>query len=424
MLMFFSSQLILTFMGMPVIFALVLVAVAYLALTGDPGLRFVPQRMVAALDSFPLLAVPFFILAANLMNRCGITERMFGFASAMVAHRKGGLGHVNVLASLLFSGMSGSAMADAAGLGQVEIKAMKDGGFDDEFSGAVTAASVIIGPLVPPSIPMIVYGVITNVSIGALFLGGFVPGFLAAASMMLVVYILARMRGYPVEKRATASERVKALFGAILPILTPAIIIGGIFTGYVTPTEAAVVACAYSIFLGTVIYPKLTVRSFIEALRDTVRLSSATLIIATGASVFGWVMARAGVPHHIAALLTGITSDPIWLLFIINGALLVLGAVLETTVLLFLVVPLLLPAIQMVGIDPLHFGVVAVYNMMVGILTPPFGTALFVIARVGNIPYHRLAISILPFLVPLFGILVFLILFPSVVTFVPRLLMG
>ncbi|MBL6946714.1 MAG: TRAP transporter large permease, partial [Rhodospirillales bacterium] len=380
MITFFISQLVLAFMGLPVFFALVLVAVAYLVLSGDPGLKFVPQRMIAALDSFPLLAVPFFILAANLMNRCGITERMFGFASAMIAHRKGGLGHVNVLASLLFSGMSGSAMADAAGLGQVEIKAMKDARFDEEFSGAVTAASVIIGPLVPPSIPMIVYGVITNVSIGALFLGGFVPGFLAAGSMMVVVYVLARIRNYPVEKRSTSTERLKAFWGAILPILTPAIIIGGIFSGFVTPTEAAVVACAYSIFLGTVVYPKLTLRSFVESLRDTVRLTAATLIIATGASVFGWVMAREGVPHQIAEALTGITNDPLVLFFIINGVLLLLGAILETTVLLFLVVPLLLPAGQAVGIDPLHFGVVAVYNMMVGILTPPFGAALFVIA--------------------------------------------
>ena len=420
MLTLFSSKIGLAALGMPVAFAMILVAVIYMALTGDTGIRFVPQRMVAALDSFPLLAVPFFILAGSLMNATGVTERLFRFARTLVGHRTGGLGHVNVLASLLFSGMSGSSIADAAGLGQVEIKAMRDAGFDDDFSGAVTAGSAIIGPLVPPSIPMVIYGVVANVSIGALFIGGVLPGLLATLLLMSVVFIIARRRRYPVERAAAWGTVGQAALQAFLPLMAPIIIIGSIFTGQVTPTEAAVLASAYAILLG-LFYGTLKPKDFWTCISETVSVTGATLALAAAAGVFVYILARLGAPQAVAAMF-GTDISPLAALFAMQAVLFVLGMLLDTAILLFLVVQLLMPTVMALGIDPVHFGVVSVFNMMIGILTPPFGGALFVVSRVSGIPYHRLAWSILPFILPLIGLLIVMILVPEIVTWLPGLL--
>ena len=420
MLTLFSVKIGLAVIGLPVAFAMILAAVVYMLVIGDPAIKFVPQRMVAALDTFPLLAVPFFIFAGSLMNATGVTERIFNFARLAVGHRTGGLGHVNVLASLLFSGMSGSSIADAAGLGQVEIKAMRDAGFNDDFAGAVTAGSCIIGPLVPPSIPMVIYGVVANVSIGALFLGGILPGLLAALILMLVVWWLARRRGYPVEERSRARDLGRAALRAFPPLLAPVIIIGSIFTGRVTPTEAAVLASTYAILLG-LFYGTLTPRVFARCVNETVSVTAATLALAAAAGVFGYLLARLGAPSAVAALF-GEDMSPLLALIAMQVVLFFLGMLLDTAILLFLVVPLLMPTVLGLGIDPVHFGVVSVFNMMIGILTPPFGGALFVVSRISGIPYHRLAVAIIPFILPLMGLLILMILIPEISTGIPQLL--
>ncbi|GLO62616.1 ABC transporter permease [Vibrio sp. MACH09] len=407
--------------GMPVAMTLLVTSLVYLTFNG--GIALAPQKMLAGLDSFPLLAVPFFIFAGLLMNSGGITERMFRFAKAMLGHYTGSLGHVNVLASLLFSGMSGSAHADSGGLGQLEIKAMRDEGYHDDFSGAITAASSVIGPLMPPSIPMVIYGVTSGASIGALFIGGIVPAFLCAAALMTLVFFIARKRGYPVHPKATRQEACQALKGAVLPLLTPGIIIGGIFSGFVTPTEAAVVASMYALFLGFFVYKELNFQKLVEIIRETVNTSAVIGLLIAGVSLFGYVVVKERIPQHAAEFFLDFTDNPIIFMLAINLMLLVLGAFIETLALLLLVVPILLPVAISLGIDPVYFGVVMVLNMMLGILTPPMGVALFVVAKVGNIPFPVLARSVIPFLVPLFMVLVLVILFPSLVMFLPNLLM-
>ena len=420
---FFGGWFLLLFAGMPVGFSLIVIAVAFLWIDGA-GLAFAPQRMAAGLNSFPLLAVPFFVLTGHLMNSAGVTERLFAFARTLVGHITGSLGHVNVMASLLFSGMSGSAVADAGGLGQLEIKAMRDEKYDDAFAGAVTAASAIIGPLVPPSIPMVIYGVTANTSVGRLFLGGVVPGVLCALALMILIYFIARRRGYPKYPRARLHELLHALRRAALALLTPVIIIGGIFGGWFSPTEAAAVAALYALFLGTMVYRELSWRDLGVVLRDTVNTTAAVGIIVAGVSVFGWVIAREQVPQQAAELFLSLSEDPVVLLLLINLLLLILGTFIESLALLLLVVPVLVPVALQFGIDPVHLGVVIVLNLMVGILTPPMGVALFVVAKVGNIPFAVLARAILPFLVPIVLVLLLITLVPDLVLFLPDLVMG
>lgn len=410
-------------LGMPVGFSLIVASVIWMLATGQ-GINFAAQRMVAGLNSFPLLAIPFFILTAQLMNTSGVTERLFAFAKALVGHIAGGLGHVNVMASLLFSGMSGSAVADAAGLGQLEIKAMRDAGYDDKFAGSLSAASAIIGPLVPPSIPMVIYGVIANTSIGGLFLGGIVPGLMCSAALMIAVYIIALRRGYPRETRASASQLWITFRRALVPLMTPVIIVGGIFSGLFSPTEAAVVAALYALFLGFVVYRELTFAILVNVLRETVKHTAAVGLLIMGVSVFGYIIAREQVPQHAAAFFLGWAETPLQFLLLVSLMLFILGTFIESLAILLLIVPVLVPVAMSFGIDPVHFGIVVIMNLMIGILTPPMGVALFVISSVGKIPFRDLATGILPFLLPLVSVLILLILFPGLVTFLPDLLMS
>ncbi|MDF0599833.1 TRAP transporter large permease [Psychromarinibacter sp. C21-152] len=418
----FAGWFALLLAGMPVAFTLIVASVIYMLVNGM-GINFAAQRMVAGLNSFPLLAVPFFILTAQLMNISGVTERIFDFAKSLVGHITGGLGHVNVLASLLFSGMSGSAVADAAGLGQLEIKAMRDAGYDDRFAGSLTAASAIIGPLVPPSIPLVIYGVIASTSIGGLFLGGIVPGLICALTLMVTVYIIARRRGYPKEPRPPLRQIGKVFLRALVPLMTPFIIIGGIFGGIFSPTEAAVVAASYALFLGFVVYGELTLAKLAEAMRDTVIYTSAVGLLIMGVSLFGYIMAREQVPQEFAQFFLSFSESPVAFLLIVSLMLILLGTFVDTLAILLLIVPVLVPAARSYGIDPIHFGIVVVFNLMVGILTPPMGVALFVVSSVARIPFRDLAIGVLPFLLPLFVVLLLLIFFPSLVTYLPRTLM-
>lgn len=423
MVSLFGGWFALLLAGMPVGFTLIVASLAFMLYDGQ-GLNFAAQRMVAGLNSFPLLAIPFFILTAQLMNTSGVTDRIFGFAKALVGHVAGGLAHVNILASLMFSGMSGSAVADAAGLGQLEIRAMRNAGYDQRFAGSITAASAIIGPLVPPSIPLVVYGVIANTSIGGLFLGGIVPGLMCTAALMIMVYILARMRNYPREQKATVRQMGRSFLSAIVPLMTPIIIIGGIFVGIFSPTEAAVVAAIYALFLGTVVYRELTWSKLVVVLRETVNHTAAVGLLMMGVSLFGYVIARHQVPQQVAAFFLDFSDSPLTFLIIVNLMLLALGTFIEALAILLLIVPVLVPAAVSYGIDPVHFGVLVVMNLMIGILTPPMGVALFVVSKVANIPFGSLAVGIIPFLIPLLVVLALITFFPALVTFVPSLVMG
>ncbi|MGF1735358.1 TRAP transporter large permease [Photobacterium satsumensis] len=417
----FASWGTLLAVGMPVAFTLYVVSIGYLLL--NTGIALSPQKIISGLNSFPLLAVPFFIFSGLLMNSAGITDKMFHFARNLTGHFTGSLGHVNILASLLFSGMSGSAHADAGGLGQLEIKAMRDEGYDDGFSGAITAASSVIGPLMPPSIPMVIYGVMSGASVGALFLAGVVPALLCSVALMVMVYVIAKKKNYSVYPRASMREICSSFKDASLALLTPVIIIGGIFSGIVTPTEAAVVASLYAMFLGFFVYKKLTVKKLIELIHETVNTSAVIGFLIGGVSLFGFLIIKEDIPMKAAELFLQVTDSPIVFLLMVSVMLFILGAFIETLALLLILIPILLPITVQLGIDPVHFGVVVVLNMMLGILTPPMGVSLFVVSKVGNIPYETLARSVIVFLIPLIAVLLAIIFFPQLVLFLPQMLL-
>ncbi|MAW86894.1 MAG: ABC transporter permease [Phyllobacteriaceae bacterium] len=416
-----AAWLVMVLVGVPIGVAMIFVSMGYFYYSGM-GISFAMQRMVDGLNSFPLLAVPLFILAAAILNSAGITRHLFGFARALVGHITGGLGHVNVLASLFFSGMSGSALADAGGLGKMEIESMREAGYDDDFSGAVTAASSMIGPLVPPSITMVLYGVVSNTSIGRLFLGGIVPGVLCAASLMVMVYVLARQRNYPRDSWQGVGN-VGVLFVKSFPALaTPFVIVGGIFSGLFSPTEAAAVTVLYAILIDLVFYRELTLKRLWDAIYETTTTSASIATIVAGVGLLGFILAREQAPQQITQLFLTLTDGPLSFLIAVNLMIFLLGCFIESLVILLIVVPILVPVAMGYGIDPIHFGIIVVLNLMISILTPPMGMALFVVAQVGNVPYHRLAKAILPWLIPPFAVLILVCAFPILATGLPSLM--
>ncbi|MCK0150105.1 TRAP transporter large permease [Marivita sp. S6314] len=413
--------LVFVLIGVPIGIAMIFVSMGYFYYTGM-GISFAAQRMVDGLNSFPLLAVPLFILAAGVLNSAGITNHLFGFARSLVGHITGGLGHVNVLASLFFSGMSGSALADAGGLGKMEIEAMRKAGYDDDFAGAVTAASSMIGPLVPPSITMVLYGVIANVSIGKLFLGGIVPGVMCAIALMTMVWFIARKRNYPTDPRSSAGE-IGTLFVKSLPaLMTPVVIVGGIFSGLFSPTEAAAITVLYAILIDLVFYRELTWRKLWDSIYETTVTSASIATIVAGVGLLSFIMAREQAPQQIATFFLSIADSPLTFLIAVNVMIFFLGCFIEALVILLVVVPILVPVAMGFGIDPVHFGIITVLNLMISILTPPMGMALFVVAQVGGIPYQRLAKAILPWLIPPFVVLILICVFPILVTGLPSLM--
>ena len=413
--------LLLVLVGVPIGISMIFVSVGYFWYM-DRGMFLAVQRMVDGLDSFPLLAVPLFILAAAILNSAGITHHLFGFARALVGHVRGGLGHVNVLASLFFSGMSGSALADAGGLGKMEIEAMREAGYDDDFAGAVTAASSLIGPLVPPSITMVLYGVIANVSIGQMFLGGVIPGVLCALALMGMVYLVALRRDYPRDPRQSAPEILRLFWRSLPALLTPLVIIGGIFSGYFSPTEAAAVTVLYAILIDLVFYRELTWRRLWDAVYETSVTSASIAVIVAGVSLFSFIFAREQAPQQIAQMFLAIADSPLMFLIAVNLMIFVLGCFIEALVILLVIVPILVPIAAGFGIDPVHFGIIVVLNLMISIMTPPMGMALFVVSQVGNIPYQRLAWAILPWLIPPILVLILVCVFPVLAIGLPSLM--
>ena len=449
--------------GIPVAIAMAGASLIYLFFVQSSPPFVVIHRMVSGIDSFPLLAVPFFILAGNLMNNAGITNRIYNYALALVGWLKGGLGHVNVVGSVVFAGMSGTAIADAAGLGTIEIKAMKDHGYDTEFAVGVTAASATLGPIIPPSLPFVIYGMMANVSVGALFLAGILPGALMAVLMMLTVAYFAHKNGWGGDIKFEWPRVIKALtetavvigwpvglwwlvqtaglpaqatvlgalvllfvadkvfnFQAVLPIMTPVLLIGGMTTGVFTPTEGAIAACVWAIVLGFFWYRTLNFRMFVKICLDTVETTSTVLFIVAAASIFGWMLTATGVTTAIGQWVLGFTSEHWMFLLLANLLMLFVGCFLEPTAAITILVPILLPICQQLGIDLVHFGLVMVLNLMIGLLHPPMGMVLFVLARVAKLSVERTTVAILPWLFPLLGSLVVITYIPSLVLWLPK----
>lgn len=414
--------IVILILGMPVAFTLGVATLLYIWTNGMP-LVIVPQRMIGGLDSFPLLAVPFFILAANLMNTAGITDRLFEFAKVLVGRFRGGLAHVNVMASVIFSGMSGSAVADAGGLGAMEIKAMRAAGYRTEYAAALTAASCVIGPLIPPSIPMVIYGVIADASVGRLFLGGIVPGILGAASLMIMIALTAKRKKMPDGVSMTLSEATVITRRALLPLFTPVIIIGGILVGVFSPTEASAIACIYALFLG-LYYRELDLSKIWVELIATARTTGSICLIVATATLFAWLLTTLQVPQRTAAVLVKITDDPLLLLLLISAVVFVIGFFLEGLAVMILIVPVMLPTLTAVGVDPIHFGVVLVFNLMIGLMTPPMGVGLFVVSNVSGVRMEAIAREVFPLLIPLVIVLLLIIVFPQLVTAIPDAVLG
>ena len=454
--------LVLMVCGVPVALAMAGASLLYVMLSGTLPDYVVIHRMVNGIDSFPLLAVPFFIMAGNLMNSAGITNRIYNFALALVGWMKGGLGHVNIIGSVIFAGMSGTAIADAAGLGTIEIKAMKDHGYSTEFSVGVTAASATLGPIIPPSLPFVIYAMFANVSVGQLFLAGIIPGGVMAILMMFTVAYYAHKNNWGRDVAFRWSRIGKALlelaivvgfptaiwgatemgtepaptffaamvlllladrffrFNAVLPIMTPVLLIGGMTSGIFTATEGAIAACVWALFLGLVWYRTLNWKMLVKVSMDTVETTATVLLIVAAASIFGWLLTVTKVTDAVAAAVLSYTNNPAMFLLLANLLMLFVGCFLEPTAAITILVPILLPICHQLGIDPVHFGLVMVLNLMIGLLHPPMGMVLFVLARVAKLSVERTTIAILPWLVPLLGSLILITYIPEISLWLPR----
>jgi tripartite ATP-independent transporter DctM subunit len=406
----------------PIGLAMIAGGIAYLGATGrDMGLA-AEQILNSLFGSFVLIAVPMFIFAANVMNAGSLSERIYALAHALMGRFRGGLAQVNVLASVIFSGMSGSAIADAVGPGMVEIEMMSKGGrYPKAFAVAVSAASATIGPIIPPSIPMVLYALVSGASVGALFLGGVVPGLLMAAAMMLVIVWIARRRRFPMEAPVLWSEIPRIFLRTLLPLLMPVVLLGGIYSGAFTPTEAAAAAALYALALALFVYRAIDWKGLVAILSDSARSTAAVGIIICGAFLFNYVLATEQIPARIAGAFTALELGPLGFLIVANLVFLVLGCLLDTTTLLLVMVPLLLPVAKALGVDLVHFGVVIVVNMMIGLLTPPYGVLLFVLSGLAGVPVKEIVRELLPFILVLVAVLLLITFVPSLVLALPRL---
>lgn len=423
---FIGVLIILFLIGTPIPWAVGLTSLAVMLIDGNFTLvtiGTIAQKTVAGTNNFTLLAIPFFLLAAKLMNAGSITKKIFSFANSLVGWIPGGLGHANIVASIIFAGMSGAAVADASGLGTIEVEAMKNEGFDLDFSAAVTAASSTIGPIIPPSIPLVMFGVAGGVSISKLLIAGLLPGIMMGFLMMVVVFILAEIRKYPKRALPKLKEFLKLAYDAFFPMLTPIILIGGIILGIFTPTEAAAVAALYAFILTVFIYRELSPKDIYEVLKEVARETAAIMIIVATSNLFGYLLIKSQIPNQIIVALMNFTQNKVVLLLLINVFLLIVGCFMETNAAILILTPILLPITNALGVDPVQMGVVVILNLMIGLLTPPIGMVLFATSRVAKVSIERIVIAMKPFYVVLILSLMLVTFVPQLSLFVPNLLL-
>ncbi len=466
MLLLIGSFLLLLIIGVPVALSMAVSSLLYVLVDGTMPDIAVLHRMIGGVDSFPLLAVPFFILAGNLMNIAGVTNRIYQFAVHAVGWMRGGLGQVNIIGSVIFSGMSGTAIADAAGLGTIEIKAMKDHGYPLDFSVGVTAASATLGPIIPPSLPFVIYGMMANVSIGSLFIGGIVPGLVMTVMMMLTVAYFARRNNWGSDAPFSWPQLIKSgievavvlatgaaiwgifvvtewpllvggflviavltwadwyfKFSAVMALMTPMLLIGGMTAGLFTPTEAAVAACAWALYLGMVRYRTMTFKSIAKATFETVETTASVLFIVSSAAIFGWLLTATKVADVLSNAFLAVTDQRWVFLILVNILILIVGSFIDTLAAITILVPILMPLLLKFGVDPIHFGVVITLNLMIGLLHPPLGMVLYVLARVARMSVEATTMAILPWLVPLMLALGLITFIPEITLWLPKMLM-
>ena len=420
----FGSFMVLILLRVPISIAIGVAAlVTFLTSDFSTFLQIIPQQMLEGVNNASLTAVPFFIMAGNLMNVTGVTERIFAFANALVGHLRAGLAQVNILSSMIFAGISGAAVADCAGLGAIEIKAMRERGYKPEFAAAITVASSVIGPLIPPSIGLVLYAFLAQQSIERMFLAGLVPGIVVGLALMTYVRIVAQFRDFPTQPRATAREVAGTAKHGFLALLAPAIILGSIMFGFVTATEAGVLACLYCIGLG-IWYRELTVRKFFQALTDSAMMTAVIMIIIAFSIAMGWLLAIDQTPQKMAEATFALTEDKNVFLALLLGFIIVVGCVVEGVPAKLILVPTLLPVIDAYGIDRVHFGIIMQLGLLIGIATPPMGIGLYIVSEVGRVRFEKVTMAVLPMLVPLIAVLVLLTYVPQIATFLPDLLLG
>jgi tripartite ATP-independent transporter DctM subunit len=410
-----------SFLGMPIGHAMLASGIVYLLLTQQDIALVATQSLNGLYGSFVLLSVPLFILAAEIMNAGGLTEKMYGVANMLVGRFKGGLAHVNILASVIFSGMSGSALADAAGPGKLEVDAMVKAGYKPGFAAALSSTSAIIGPIIPPSIPMVLYGVVANTSIGYLFMGGVIPGLLLAGAQSAIVTVMARYKDFPVEPVPKLGEAVRTIFKAIPVLFLPVILLGGIYSGAVTPTEAAAVAAFCALLLAFFLYRSLSLKTFYRVLVDSSKATAIVAITIAGALVMNWVVAAEQIPEAMGQWMISLELSPVLFMFVVTVLFLILGAFLDTLLMLLIIIPILMPTVIALGIDPVHFGVVSVVNLMIGLVTPPMGELVFLIAGVSGIKVADITKELWPFLIVLIGLLFVLVYVPQLTLWLPEM---
>ena len=412
-------------LGVPVGYAMVLAGFFYVTFGGATvALTFIPSAMVSGISSYTMLAIPFFMLVGEIMNGSGITRKIFQFASAWVGHITGGLGHVNVLSSMIFAGMSGAAVADCAGLGAIEIKAMTDEGFDPDFSVGVTAASSIIGPIIPPSSPMVMFGIVAGISIGSLFMGGISVGVIMGLMMMATVYVIAKKRNYPKHPKFSRKEKWIATKEAVPAILGPIILIGGIFSGFFTPTEAAAVAVMYSLLVGVLVYKHLNLKTLDHVLEVGVENLGMVMLLMASGKLFAWVLGMEKAAEVAAAFIFSLTSNKYIIIILLNLILLFMGMFMETNASILILTPIMLPIVNSIGMHPVQFGVIFIFALMIGLLTPPMAMCLFVTSKLAGISFQRAFKAVKPYYIGLIVVLILINVFPAITLTIPKLILG
>ncbi len=411
-------------LGFPVVLAIGIPCIVYIFANGLP-IDLVAQRTLYALDSFPLVAVPVFLFVGSLMNSAGISRYIYAFADTAVGRMPGGLAQVNIFGSLIFAGMSGSALADIGGLGRIEIDAMRKKGFSAPFAAAVTSSSAIVGPIFPPSIPLIIYGTVTGVSVIQLLLGGILPGLLCVAMLMLMTWWLAKRRKYPRAARwPSRGELWRDLKPAFPAIIAPVILIAGMLLGWFTPTEIASVTVLYAMLISSLFYRELTWQGVLDAAYETIRASAGILLIVAVAALFGWILSVESVPQKLTGIMLSISTNPYVLLMLVNVLLIIVGMFLDSTTAILVIAPIIAKPLVAAGVDPVHLGMVVVFNLMVGLLTPPMGLALFLVADIAKVTMKDVLREMMPYYIPL-GITLLLITYvPEITTWIPRIALG